>query len=151
MNAVRLLRQEASTLKVVVCGSYGDMKTFVEILDSCKRRYGEQNVFPNEEHLRRSSICIEAHHGKKGETEATIETRSRLMKVYFEQIDHADVVVILNEKNGEEYYGVGTTLELGYAFAKCNMIHFTRKPTNPNILSLINGQHTDQKMCLISQ
>jgi nucleoside 2-deoxyribosyltransferase len=138
-------------LKVVVCGSYGDMKTFIETLNSCRRKHGAQNVFPDEEHLRCSSPCIEAHHGKKGETEATIETRSRLMKIYFEQIDHADLIVIMNEKNGEEYYGVGTTLELGYAFAKGKIIHFTRKPTNPNILSLINGQQNNQRLCLISQ
>jgi nucleoside 2-deoxyribosyltransferase len=138
-------------LKVVVCGSYGDMKTFIKTLNSCRRKYGAQNVFPDEEHLRRSSPCIESHHGNKGETEATIETRSRLMKIYFEQIDHADLIVIMNEKNGEEYYGVGTTLELGYAFAKSKIIHFTREPANPNILSLINGQQNNQELCWILQ
>jgi nucleoside 2-deoxyribosyltransferase len=136
---------EASVLKVVVCGSYGDMKTFVETLINFRLEHGNQNVFPNERHLQRSSPCIEAHHGKKGETEATIETRSKLMKSYFERIDHADLVVIVNEKNGAEYYGVGTTVELGYAFAKGKTIRFTRKPTNPNILSLVNGQHNNQK------
>lgn len=138
-------------MRVVVCGSYGDMRTFTEALNSCKLRHGAQNVFPDEKHLQRSSPCIEAHHVRKEETESTIEARSRLMKVYFEQIDHADLVVIVNEKNGKEYYGVGTTLELGYAFAKGKMLHFKRKPTNPNILSLINGQRNDQGLCLNEQ
>ena len=129
-------------MKVVVCGSYGDMTTFYETLNSCRRKHGLQNVFPNEEHLQRSSPCIEAHHGNKGETKGTIDTRTALMKIYFEHIDYADLIVIVNEKNGEEYYGVGTTLELGYAFAKDKTICFTRKPTNPNILSLINGYKT---------
>jgi nucleoside 2-deoxyribosyltransferase len=136
---------EASALKVVVCGSFGDMKTFVETLNNFRLEHGNQNVFPNERHLQRSSPCIEAHHGNKGETETTIETRSRLMKSFFKRIDNADLVVIVNEKNGSEYYGVGTTMELGYAFAKGKTIHFIRKPTNPNILSLINGQHNNQK------
>ena len=138
-------------MKVVVCGSYGDMETFVETLNGCRRKYGSQNVFPDEEHLQRSSPCIEAHHKKKEETEATIEARSRLMKIYFEKIGHADLIVIVNEKNGEEYYGVGTTLELGYAFAKGKIIHFTRKPTNSNILSLVNGQKSSQNPCLVSR
>lgn len=127
-------------MKIVVCGSYGDMRCFLEVLEYYKQRHGEENVFPNKEHLERSRPCIEAHHGHKGETAETLTTRSRLMETYFEQIDHADLIVIINEKKGEEYYGVGTTVELGYAFAKGKKIHFTRKPTNHNISSLINGQ-----------
>lgn len=138
-------------MRIVVCGSYGNMECFLDVLEHYRQRYGEQNVFPSNEHLEHSRPCIEAHHGQKGETEGTIVTRSKLMKVYFEQINHADLVVIINEKNGEEYYGVGTTLELGYAFAKGKRIHFTRKPTNPNILSLINGQQNNQWVCLASQ
>jgi nucleoside 2-deoxyribosyltransferase len=52
---------------------------------------------------------------------------------YFKQIDEADIVIIKNEKNGEEYCGVGTTLELGYAFAKGKMVLLTKRPTNPNL------------------
>jgi len=143
--------QSVEIVRIVVCGSYGDMECFLEVLEHYRQRYGGQNVFPNNEHLELSRPCIEAHHGQKGETEDTTITRSRLMKAYFEQIDHADLIVVMNEKNGEEYYGVGTTLELGYAFAKGKRIHFTRKPTNPNILSLINGQQNDQKVCLAPQ
>jgi len=124
-------------LMVVVCGSYGDMKRFLEVLEQCRQKYGEPNVFPNEEHLKRSEPCIEAHHGYKHETGETIAMRSELMKIYFDQIDHADLVVIMNEKKGKEYYGIGTTVELGYAFAKSKRICFTRKPMNPNILSLL--------------
>jgi nucleoside 2-deoxyribosyltransferase len=59
------------------------------------------------------------------------------MKIYFDHIDDAEVVVILNEKGGREYYGIGTTIELGYALARNKRIAFTRHATNPNILSLM--------------
>jgi nucleoside 2-deoxyribosyltransferase len=123
-------------LKIVVCGSYGDMKHFLEVLERLKREHGEQNVFPTREHLKRSEPCIEAHHRQKGETDETLAIRSELMRTYFDQIDRANLVEIVNEKNGKEHYGVGTTIELGYAFAKGKRIQFTRKPTNANILSL---------------
>lgn len=124
-------------LKIVVCGTYGDMKHFNEVLKHFRGKYGEQNVFPDADHLERSRPCIEAHHEGKCETAETVKIRSELMKMYFSQIDKADLIVIVNEKKGREYYGVGTTIELGYAFAKDKRIHFTMKPTNPNILSLL--------------
>jgi nucleoside 2-deoxyribosyltransferase len=58
------------------------------------------------------------------------------MESYFSHIDSADLVVVLNEKDGEEHYGVGTTIEIGYALARGKRIRFTRHPTNQNILSL---------------
>lgn len=129
-------------MKVVVCGSYGDMKRFLEVLEQCKQQYGEPNVFPNSEHLKRSKPCIEAHHGRKSETDETIATRSELMRIYFDQIDGADLVVIVNEKKGKEYYGIGTTIELGYAFAKGKRIRFTRRPMESNIVSLLMTSKT---------
>lgn len=124
-------------MKIAVCGTYGDMRRFNEVLKHLRGKYGEQNVFPNVDHLERSRPCIEAHHEGKGETTETVKIRSELMKAYFNQIDKADLIVIVNEKKGREYYGVGTTIELGYAFAKDKRIYFTMKPTNPNILSLL--------------
>jgi nucleoside 2-deoxyribosyltransferase len=133
-------------MKVVICGSYGDIEGFLKVLEHFQKEYGEVNVFPNIEHLRQSEPCIEAHHGSKNETEETITTRSKLMKIYFDHIEHADLVIIRNEKNGEEYYGVGTTIELGYALAKGKKIRFTRKPADSNILSLsINNSQLDWK------
>jgi len=122
---------------IVVCGSYGDMKRLSEILRRLRKEHGDENVFPTREHLERSGVCIEAHHRGKGETAETIEIRSELMKSYFDHIDTADLVVVMNEKNGKEYYGTGTTIEIGYALAKGKQIHFTRVPTNANILSLL--------------
>jgi nucleoside 2-deoxyribosyltransferase len=113
------------------------MRRFLEVLKKCRQRYGEQNVFPSEEHLQQSTPCIEAHHGCASETSETIETRSKLMREYFDRIDMADSVVIVNEKKEQEYYGVGTTIELGYAFARGKNICFTRKPTDANVLSLL--------------
>jgi len=124
-------------LKVVICGSYGDMERFLGLLELLRKEHGEQNVFPTAEHLERSKPCIEAHHEDNRETDETIAIRSELMRTYFDQIDAADLVVIMNEKKGQEYYGVGTTIELGYALAKGRRICFTRAPTNPNIKSLI--------------
>jgi nucleoside 2-deoxyribosyltransferase len=124
-------------MRVVVCGSYGDMQRFKETLTHVREKFGVDNVFPDEEHLERSAPCVEAHHKGKGESYETLKLRSEPMQKYFSQIDRADLVLIVNEKNGEEYYGVGTTVELGYAFAKKKRIEFTTKPTNANILSLL--------------
>jgi len=67
-------------MKVVVCGSYGDMDRFKQVLDLCRLRSGTENVFPSDQHLAESSVCIEAHHGGKGETSETIKLRSELIK-----------------------------------------------------------------------
>lgn len=126
-------------MKVVVCGSYGDIEGFLEVWKHFQRRFGSRNVFPDREHLKESEPCIMTHHRSGNETEATIAVRAKLMKSYFNHIDGADLVVIRNEKNGEEYYGTGTTVELGYALAKDKKIRFTKRPTDSNILSLLNS------------
>ena len=124
-------------MKVVVCGSYGDLEGFLEILRICQEKYGFSNVFPNNDHIEKSLQCIFAHHIREKETENTVTVRAKLMESYFNNIDIADLVVVRNEKNGNEYYGIGTTLELGYAFARRKKICFTRQPTNSNVLSLL--------------
>jgi len=123
-------------VKVVICGSYGDMSSFLQILSIYQKEFGEANVFPTYDHLNKSKTCVEAHHDGKGETHETIALRSVLMAAYFKAIDNADLVVIVNEKNGIEHYGVGTTLELGYAFSRHKLIRFVSPPTNANIQSL---------------
>ena len=122
--------------KVVLCGSYGNLNRFLGALRQLKETYSSDNVFPTKDHLKESKSCIEAHHGGKGETAETLTRRSELMMEYFRRIDDADLVVILNEKEGKEYYGVGTMIELGYAVAKKKKIVFVRKPSDSNILSL---------------
>lgn len=124
-------------MKVVVCGSYGDLEGFLKVLKIVQQQYGASNVFPDKEHMEKSTSCIFAHHVIDKETSETIITRSGLMQSYFDHIDTADLVVIVNEKNEQEHYGVGTTVEIGYAFAKSKRICFTRKPTDSNILSLM--------------
>ncbi len=124
-------------MKIVVCGSYGDMDHFLEVLAGLQDKYGVSNVFPDNDHMEKSLPCIFRHHVIDRDTTNTTIARSRLMESYFSHIDSADMVVILNEKDGEEYYGVGTTIELGYAFARGKRICFTKQPTNSNILSLL--------------
>jgi nucleoside 2-deoxyribosyltransferase len=124
-------------VKVVVCGSYGDLEGFMEILRFCQDKYGIQNVFPTKEHMEESMQCIFAHHVIKKETETTVAARAKLMESYFHNIDAADLVLVRNERNGNEHYGTGTTIELGYAFARGKNICFTKEPTNSNILSLL--------------
>jgi hypothetical protein len=124
-------------MKVVVCGSYGDFEGFLQVLHFFQEKYGSTNVFPDKEHLEKSRPCIFAHHVLKNDTDETVTTRSKLMQAYFDKIEVADIVVIINEKSDCEYYGVGTTMELGYALAKGKRIVFTRQPTNSNILSLL--------------
>lgn len=121
----------------MVCGSYGDLENFFNVLNAVQKKYGVENVFPDKEHMERSMPCIFAHHVVGKETNETIISRSKLMQSYFQHIDSADLVVIINEKNGQEHYGVGTTMEIGYAFAKNKRIHFIKEPTDSNILSLI--------------
>lgn len=119
------------------------MDRFMQVLDYERRIHGDSAVFPTDKHLRDSETCIEAHHKGKGETPETIKLRSELMQRYFNEIDGADLVVFVNEKNGQEHYGVGTMIELGYAFARCKEVAFTRKPTDANVSSLLSliGYH----------
>jgi nucleoside 2-deoxyribosyltransferase len=124
-------------LKVVVCGSYGDLDNFTKVLANLKRKYGESNVFPDNDHMEESLPCIYAHHVIKRDTAKTTLARSRLMESYFSHIDSADLVIVLNEKDGKEHYGVGTTIEIGYALARGKRIRFIRHPTNSNIQSLL--------------
>ena len=126
-------------LKVVICGSFGDLEGFMQVLYDLQEKYGTSNVFPGKEHLEKSNPCIFAHHVTEKETEETLIIRSKLMESYFDNIDNADLVVILNEKNGHEHYGIGTTMELGYAYARGKKICFTKQPTNANILSLLKA------------
>lgn len=134
-------------MKVVVCGSYGDFDGFLKVLHFFQEKYGSTDVFPDREHLEKSRPCIFAHHILKNDTEETVAMRSKLMQIYFDKIEVADLVVIINEKGGHEYYGTGTTMELGYALAKNKKILFTRKPTNSNILSLLK-MHPQTKQVL---
>lgn len=123
-------------MKVVICGSYGDMVNFRRVLDEARYVFGKNNVFPTDKHLELSKTCIQAHHKGGSETRETIYLRSKLMKAYFDAIDRSDLVVIVNEKNFKEYNGVGTMIELGYAFARGKEITFWRQSTNANIKSL---------------
>jgi len=125
-------------MKVVVCGSYGDLETFCEVLEKERQEFGKENVFPTDDHLRESQICIEAHHLGKGETRKTVEQRAMLMQRYFDHIDEADLVVVVNEKKGQEHYGIGTMMEVGYAFAIGKNMNFIRVVTDSNVRSLLN-------------
>ena len=135
-------------MKVVVCGSYGDLDYFLQILRSYQKKYGASNVFPNKDHIERSKPCIYAHHVLKEETTETIIIRARLMQKYFDAIDDSDLVIVINEKAGQEHYGVGTTIEMGYAHAKGKKIFFIREPTNSNILSLLKMHRQLEVLCV---
>jgi Nucleoside 2-deoxyribosyltransferase len=124
-------------MQVVVCGSFGDLEGFLQCLHIFQAKYGTANVFPNKEHMEASMPCILAHHVLEKETDKTIVKRAQLMETYFKRIDAADLIVVVNQKNGEEYYGTGTTIEIGYALARGKRVHFIKEPTNPNILSLM--------------
>lgn len=131
-----------------MCGSYADLDHFKEVLKNLRHRYGESNVFPDNNHIERSMPSIQAHHVIKRDSAKATLARSRLMESYFSHIDSADLVVVLNEKKGEEHYGVGTTIEIGYALARGKRIRFTRTPTNPNIMSLLKtiGDPTEENL-----
>ena len=135
-------------MKVVICGSYGNLEYFEHILRIFQEKYGKANVFPDDKHLERSRPCIYTHHVAKQETSETIIIRARLMQRYFDAIDDSNLVIVINEKSGQEYYGVGTTLEVGYAHAKRKKLLFTREPTNANILSLIEAHNKIEVLCV---
>ena len=135
-------------MRIVVCGSYGDLDYFLQILRSFQEKYGTSNVFPNKDHIERSKPCIYAHHVLKEETDETLIIRARLMQKYFAAIDDSDLVIVINEKAGQEHYGVGTIIEMGYAHARGKKIFFTREPTNSNILSLLKMCQQLEALCV---
>ena len=135
-------------LRAVVCGSFGDLEGYLKVLNLVRNTYGAGNVFPDEEHLRKAMPSIISHHVTRTESEETILDRSKLMLVYFMNIDLAEVVVVINEKCGQEYYGAGTMMELGYAIAKSKTVYLTRQPTNPNMLSLLKGSPNNSSVTI---
>jgi len=63
-----------------------------------------------------------------------------MMEAYFKAIDSCDLVFVYNLKDGKEYIGSGTMMEIGYAHARNKAIWFLLKPTDDNILSMFKGR-----------
>lgn len=114
-------------MKVVVCGSFGDMPTLLNAI-SLLRRSGHDIIMPTEEHLRDSQPCIDAHHLGKEETTQTRELRAWLEAQYLAKIRMADLVYFVNEKFSDEHLGTGAAVELGFTLALQLPVMFHREP-----------------------
>lgn len=122
-------------MKVVVSGSFGDLRSIRYVINMLESR-GYEVIFPTEKHFIDSKPCIEAHHEDKGETSDTIALRAKYMKLYFDKIRECDILWVANMKHGKEHLGIGTAMEIGFAYALGKRIYFVEEPTDANVLSM---------------
>lgn len=122
-------------MKAVIIGSFGDLKTIYSAIRAVIRA-GHEVTQPTVEHINASIACAEADSGGGGDTEETIKLRARLMKEYWEFIKECEIVYVANLKFGEEYIGIGTAIDVGYAHALGKKIVFFKEPTNSNMKSM---------------
>jgi nucleoside 2-deoxyribosyltransferase len=122
-------------MKAVIVGSFGDLKTIYSAIRAVIRA-GHEVIQPTVEHINASIACAEADSGGKGDTEETVKLRARLMKEYFEFIKECDVIYVANIKQGKTYVGIGTAIDVGYAYALGKKIVFLRNPANSNMKSM---------------
>jgi len=144
--------------KVVICGSFKEIEGIKRIRSLIESilfiEYGyclvSRNipsfvsgtyVYPTDQHIEDSQPLIDIHHHGKGEeTQESYELRYKMMEAYFKAIDSCDLVFVYNLKDGKEYIGSGTMMEIGYAHARNKAIWFLLKPTDDNILSMFKGR-----------
>ena len=92
-------------------------------------------VFPTEEHFRKSPM-VQHHRDGHVLTEQELKQCWERMQDYFRAIDDCNVLIIFNEKRGEEHYGTGAMIELGYALARGKQVWLYRQPTDENIRAM---------------
>ncbi len=129
--------------KIVICGSFSDTNSF--LIEVRRLRSLGYDVFPDENHLKESQPCIDAHHRGKGDTSETLQLRKKLMQRYFDKIRDCDEIYVFNVKNDYEHIGIGTSLEIGYALALGKTIRFHKIPTDANIKSYFISDNTKKE------
>ena len=125
-------------MKIVVCGSFGDIDSFLGYVAHLVRQGHE--VYPSVIHIEQSKQIIMSQHIEKRDSYSELgtvsELRATMMKKYFKKIRECDVVHIYNRKFGKEHIGLGAAMEIGYAYALGKKVEFVIKPSDGNVASM---------------
>jgi len=120
-------------VKIVVCGSYSDVKVIEKVISELKARGFD--VFPSQEYLKELGQAFEESDSSVV-SDLTMKKRRQINSKFIDEIRECDVVFVFNEKNGEEYIGPGTLMQMGYAVGLKKPIFFYREPHIEEVLSL---------------
>jgi nucleoside 2-deoxyribosyltransferase len=105
-------------MKIVICGSFTEINLFRYIRSNLER-LGHNVLMPKEEHFN-------TYYFKNKKVEGC--------EAYLKAIDECDGIIVVNEKNGEEYLGISTAREVGYAHAKGKTIYITHPTNIPDLI-----------------
>ena len=120
-------------VKVVVIGSYSDTKLIGKVINELvKRGFG---VFPQGEEFKDLAKII-ASSETRAVSDETMERRRSVNLKFMDEIRECDFVYVFNEKDGEEYIGPGTLMQMGFAIGARKPIFFYREPHIEEVLSL---------------
>ncbi len=120
-------------VKIVVCGSYSDIRTIGKVINELQLRGFE--TFPNQEYLKELAQTFKESE-KHAVSNLTMKKRREINLKFMDEIKGSDVVFVFNEKDGKEYIGPGTLMQIGYAVGLKKPIFFYREPHIEEVLSL---------------
>jgi len=102
-------------LKVTIISSWSDLDLVRKVRSDLEYR-GYKVIAPTEEWLRFCIATIKIHREKRGkEPEWAAQEKALNMMKYFKFIEESDFVYVINVKDGKEYYGLNTSMEIGVA------------------------------------
>ena len=123
--------------KVVIIGSFSDHQAILAEIERLSKIYDV--IMPSKEWFERINKLMGTCSGKL-EDERVLALKRIHMDVYFNAIKQANLIHVYNVKNGKEYYGINTLLEIGYALACGKLLSSKIKPTESEFRHLITIQ-----------
>jgi hypothetical protein len=126
--------------KLTLISSFSNPEKVMEEVNRLKEEYDVEIILPTEEHFKRTQKVMGEGKTCSGTvmSESNRIQKSLSMEMYFRAIRESDIVHIFNIKNGQEYYGVNTLIEVGVAHSFGKKITCTIPPTVPEIKSLVS-------------
>ena len=105
--------------KVVIIGSFSNPNALIEEKNRLARQ-GFNVIMPTPEWFEKCKGWLTEHHSHNARTPSSdiVVMKHLHMHEYFRWIDQASFVHVYNEKDGKEYYGYNTVIEIGYCIAK---------------------------------
>jgi nucleoside 2-deoxyribosyltransferase len=139
--AMIALDEQKQNNKVVIASSFeeNNKPKVVEIIRMLKNE-GHDVIFPTEEYLESFDEC-----GRVSLDENNTTKRAEREKTYLEHVKECGMLYVYNMKNGKEYIGRSTAMEIGYALALNKRIIFHTKPNDPIFLSLTKFPNVEVK------
>lgn len=126
--------------KVTVISSFSNPERVLQEVKRLEETYDVEIVLPTKEHFERMLKTMGANNACSGTKmeEQTRLKKSLNMEMYFRAIRESDIVHIFNVKDGQEYYGANTLIEIGVAHCLGKKITCYIPPTIPEIKSLVS-------------